>query len=263
MTVPYIMESPNEGDRLEQKTDAAAAEEQLQHCGLHRGMSALDAGCGTGAVTRVISRIAAPARVVGIDQSSLRLKQARILSADTDLPIEFIEGDILAIPFPDRTFDFSWSRFLFQYLPRPADALAELCRVTRSGGTVAVADLDGQIEQFFPLPDALSAMLSESLELLAKTGFDPRVGRKLFHLFHTAGLHDIRIQVQPYQVYAGALPECDLENWRLKLTTTANYLIELTGERERFEHFRDEMLKHLTRPDTFYYCSLVIATGTV
>jgi ubiquinone/menaquinone biosynthesis C-methylase UbiE len=260
---PYVMESPREGARLEAKTDPAASEQQLRATGLRRNMQALDVGCGTGAVTRVMASIAAPGRVVGVDNSVSRLEQARKLAGAGGLDMQFIEGDARRLPLPSSSFDYAWSRFLFEYLPEPERALAELVRVTRPGGIVVVADLDGQLERFYPLEGFVEADLLEALRLLGEANFDPWVGRKLYHWFYCANLRHISVRVLPYQVYAGGLPERDLTNWREKLHTAANYLIQRTGERERWERSRDALLAQIGRPGVFYYSSLIIVWGAV
>lgn len=259
----YIMESPREGARLEAKHDALTSGQQLRTTGLRRGMRALDVGCGTGAVTRTMAKIVAPGRVVGVDSSAARLAQARELAAAEGLEAEFIEGNAYRLPLPSATFDYSWSRFLFEYLSEPERALAELVRVTRPGGTVVVADLDGQLEQFYPLEASVQSELLEGLRLLGRSGFDPRVGRKLYYWFCRAGFSDISVRVEPYQVYAGGLPERDFTNWREKLTIAKEFLIEHTGERARWERSYDAFLTQLGRADIFYYCSLIIVRGTV
>src|SRR5262245_31959507 len=114
---------------------------------------------------------AAPGRVVGVDRSAERLAQGQRLAADQGLAIDFLRGDAMRLPVPAAGVDFAWSRFLFQYLPAPASALAELVRVVRPGGVVAVADLDGQFGQFYPLDSGVQEDLTEALRLLAETGF--------------------------------------------------------------------------------------------
>ncbi len=259
----YLMENPREAERLEAKTDPAVAEEQLRWAGLQSGMRGLEVGCGSGAVTRVMARLASPQRATGVDQSRDRLAEARRLAGQHQLDIEFIEGDALRLPFAREEFDFAWSRFLLQYLPHPERALAELVRVTGRGGIVTVADLDGQIEQFHPLEKSLRADLDEALRLLSKTGFDPRVGRKLHHMFLRAGLRDLRVRVTPYQVYAGRLGEGDLANWRTKIETTMALLIQRTGARRRWTRFCERFVEQLQRPDLFYYCTMIQVRGIV
>jgi ubiquinone/menaquinone biosynthesis C-methylase UbiE len=257
------MESVQEGARLEAKTDAKAAAQQLRSVGLAEGMRAVDMGCGTGAVTRVMARLAGPGRVVGVDLSASRLATARELANRDGLTIDFRPGLATSLPAPTGFFDFSWARFLFQYLPEPELALRELVRVTRPGGIVAVADLDGQLDQIYPMDPALRVELVEAMRLLGSTGFDPLVGRKLFSWFQRAGLVDVSVQVQPYQVYAGGVPDHEWSNWQTKLAVGTQRLVDLSGERPRWEAFRDDYLAWLRRPDVFYYASLILVRGTV
>ena len=51
-----------------------------------------------------------------------------------------MEGDITALPFPDGSFDVVGSRMVLHHVARPEQAIAELTRVTRPGGTLLVAD---------------------------------------------------------------------------------------------------------------------------
>jgi ubiquinone/menaquinone biosynthesis C-methylase UbiE len=259
----YIMESPEEGARLEKKTDAVTVARQLRLTGLRPHMRALDVGCGTGAVTRVMAGLAAPGSATGIDVSGSRLEEARRLAARGDAAIAFLPGEATDLPLPSASFDYVWSRFLFQYLPDPERALAEMIRVAVPGGTVVVADLDGQIEQFYPLDACAELGLRSALALLAESGFDPRVGRKLFNWFRKAGLQDVTVHCQPYQVYGGGVPESELANWRQKVETVTRRLIAQTGDRDHWEAFRAAFLAQIQHPDTFYYSTLILVQGIV
>jgi ubiquinone/menaquinone biosynthesis C-methylase UbiE len=258
-----LIEHAQEGARREAKRDAAFVAAQLQLTGLRAGMDALDLGCGTGAVTRVMTTIVGPGRVVGVDYSPARLAEARTLAGQQGLEIEFVEGAATRLPLPDAGFDYTWSRFLFAYLPAPAQALTEMVRVTRPGGSVVVGDLDGQIAQLHPLSTALRAELGEALRVLGAMGFDPWVGRKLHGWFYQAGLRDITVHVLPYQVYTGGVPAEEMGNWRANLRAGIRRLVEHTGERARWERFHEAMLEEIQRPDVFYYCTLILVRGTV
>jgi ubiquinone/menaquinone biosynthesis C-methylase UbiE len=258
----YLMESTTEGDRLEAKTDPEIAREQLTWAGLRPGMQAVDVGCGTGAVTRIMARMAMPGAAIGIDVSADRLNQARRLAPEQGDGIAFLAGDANTLPIPDNAVDFAWSRFLFEYLSSPERALAEMLRVTRPGGVIAVADLDNQLDAFYPLDEPLRSALALARQLLGTIGFDPWVGRKLFTWFQRARLEDIRVCVTPHQIYAGGLRERDLANWRQKLATAADRLAQLSGESHRWEFVARELLALLQRPDGFYYSTLVMVRGT-
>src|SRR5215212_8159273 len=71
-------------------TDAAA---HLQLTGLRAGMDALDVGCGSGAVTRVMSTIVGPGRVTGVDPRPRRVAAARTLATVRGIEIEFLVGE--------------------------------------------------------------------------------------------------------------------------------------------------------------------------
>ena len=259
----YLMDSASEGMRLEAKTIASVAEAQLRRVGLARGMTALDVGCGSGAVTRVMSSIVGGEGAVGVDGSAARVDLAIHLAGEAASAACFVQGSADELPFEDVSFDLAWSRFLFEYLPAPQAVLREMIRVVKPGGIVAVADLDHQLQTFQPMPDSLASELNVALQLLRANGLDPEVGRKLFPWFHAAGLQNIRVQVQTHQLYAGPMPERDLANWTQKLQTSAARLTALTGEAARWKQLTTEMQALFTKDDFFYYAPLIIVSGTV
>src|SRR5437870_889981 len=129
----YLMENPAEADRLEAKTDASTTERLLALVGLPEGVRALDAGAGTGAVARVMSRMVGPSGVVvALDQSTERLKHGRRLARDAGVEnLTFMRADLSEDPLPLDHFDFVWCRFVFEYLQDPDRVLANLVRSTR------------------------------------------------------------------------------------------------------------------------------------
>lgn len=263
LTTSYLMESVDEGERLERKTDPIAVGEQLLMTGLRLGMRGLDVACGTGAVTRVMAKIAGPGRITGLDMSAERLTSARLFAQREHVDVTFAQGTADALPFPSASFDYTHARFLFEYLPKHGEVLGEMIRVTRPGGYVVVADLDGQIDGLYPMDEGLRQDVDDALSLLSAHGFDPRVGRKLYTLFTAAGLRQLKVRVVPYQVYSGGLPEGDIWNWRAKLTTSARFLAQQTGDVERWARFQGNYLAHLTARDAFYHSSLILMQGRV
>ncbi len=259
----YLREYALESVEGAAATDATVAAAHLQLTGLRAGMDALDVGCGSGAVTRVMSTIVGPSRVTGVDSSRTRVIAARRLATERGIEIEFLEGAATGLPLPAASFDYTWSRFGFAALPHPARALAELVRVTRPGGTVVVGDLDGQGAQFHPLSPALQEEVGEALRLLGVTGWDPWVGRKLYGWGYQAGLRALTVHVLPYQMITGGVPANELEHWRTLLGQWTQRLVAHTGERARWAHFRATLLEELQRPDLFYYCNLILVRGTV
>ena len=94
-----------------------------------------DVGCGTGALAHTVLRTAEPARVVGVEPSQPFAAAAR---AGTDDPrFDVRSGTAESIPAEDGEFDRVVSGLVLNFVPHPIDGLAEMRRVTRTGGTVA------------------------------------------------------------------------------------------------------------------------------
>lgn len=260
---PYLMESEAEGRRLETKTVADTTLRQLELVGLRPGMRCIDVGCGTGAVSRLMASIAGPQLVLGLDASGRRIEEARSYAASRRIEVDFVEGDAERIDAPDGGFDFCWSRFLYEYLPRPRAVLREMVRVTRPGGIVAVGDLDAQLEHFHGLVPQAEGYLREILSELDRSGFDRRVGRRLYGWFLESGLHDIEVHVMPHQVFAGGLPEREQVNWSQKLEVMVPRMIERGGDAATWRAAHELLLEQLRDPRLFYYSTLVLVRGIV
>ncbi len=259
----YVMESQEEGSRLESKTDANFTREQLRQVRLATGMRVLDAGAATGAVARIMAELVGPdGRVCAMDRSEARLAQGRGLAEAAGITnLEFKPGDMEAMPFEDGTFDLSWSRFVFQYLGEPLKALKEMVRVTRVGGRVVVSDLDGYGINHWPV----SERLERGLQVLTRSlvgRFDPLVGRKLFHLFRQVGLAEVKVHATPYHLYPGAAPLEHLSNWEKKLETIRPHVAEAFGGMDEYDTFARESLALLKDPDSFTYSVLITVEGT-
>lgn len=102
------------------------------------GIQWLDVACGTG--NSAIPAARAGAQVTGVDIATNLLEQARQRAAAEHLDIRFEEGDAEEIPHPDRSFDFVVSMFGAMFAPRPERVAAELLRVCKPGGTIAMAN---------------------------------------------------------------------------------------------------------------------------
>jgi SAM-dependent methyltransferase len=103
--------------------------------GVRPGQEVLDAACGTGIVARTVAdRLAGDGRVVGLDLNDAMLAVARQVRPD----LEWRQGDVAALPFPDRSFDVVLCQMALMFVPDRTAALREMARVTRPGGTVAL-----------------------------------------------------------------------------------------------------------------------------
>jgi SAM-dependent methyltransferase len=98
------------------------------------GQRWVDVGCGTGIFTKSILSRCAPARVDGIDPSDSQLGYARMRPGVQDAI--FRQGNALALPYADASFDIAVMALVIHFVPDPAKGVAEMVRVVRPGGWV-------------------------------------------------------------------------------------------------------------------------------
>lgn len=107
---------------------------------LPRNLVLADIGCGTGSLSFELARFAK--KVIGIDLSQEMLRRARNLAKERQLlNVEFRQGDALKLRLKSQSVDATFCVMVLHFLPDPQTAVAELCRITRAGGTVVLVDL--------------------------------------------------------------------------------------------------------------------------
>ena len=113
------------------------------------GTRMLDVACGTGNLSWAAAR--AGAVVTGIDIAPNLIETARARASAEGLKINFDEGDAEQLPYGDASFDTVVTMFGAMFAPRPEMAAAELLRVCRPGGRIAMANWtpSGFIGQMF------------------------------------------------------------------------------------------------------------------
>lgn len=98
----------------------------------------MDLACGTGTVTRLaLESVGSTGRVVGLDISAGMLTVARSVPSPEGR-IEWKEGDALAIPFHDESFDIVTCQLGLQFFPDRAKAVGEMKRVLFPNGRLGV-----------------------------------------------------------------------------------------------------------------------------
>jgi ubiquinone/menaquinone biosynthesis C-methylase UbiE len=125
------------------------AEQFFRRLGVTPGTRLLDVGCGAGRLALIAAR--AGAQVIGCDISTNWLEKARARAAAERLEITFEEGDAESLPYEDAQFDAVVSLIGAMFAPRPDRVAAELTRVCRPGGMIAMANWtpDGFAGQMF------------------------------------------------------------------------------------------------------------------
>lgn len=131
------------------------------------GVSVLDVGCGKGAYIHNLLMDVSGAKYTAVDIST------KVMSFIKDTAVERKEGSLTEIPYPDDTFDFTYTTEALEHAVDIESAVRELCRVTRPGGEVLILDKNiekigaleiGEWEQWFDvekLRDELGKHCSE------------------------------------------------------------------------------------------------------
>lgn len=106
------------------------------------GQAVLDVGCGSGRYMLHALRRGA-ARVTGVDLSPHMLARAgtELAALHADAPVALVQGSLVALPLPDARADLTVCGLVVGHLDDLRQALAELRRVTRPGGTLLCSDV--------------------------------------------------------------------------------------------------------------------------
>jgi ubiquinone/menaquinone biosynthesis C-methylase UbiE len=151
------------------------------------GQRVLDVACGTGVVAReVADRFGPDVTVVGVDLNEAMLTVARRLRPD----IEWRQGDVAALPFPDSSFDVVLCQAGLMFFPDARQALSEMARVVTPPGVVAVQVWDRMEAQIGYVPFAEVAARHAGPEAMDLIGTYFTLGDvdALRALFATSGL---------------------------------------------------------------------------
>jgi SAM-dependent methyltransferase len=159
---------------------AKSAEGFVDRLSIQPGARVLDVACGTGNLAIPAARQGA--HVSGIDIAPNLLEQARQRAAEEGLKATFEEGDAEQLPYPDAHFDLVITMFGAMFGPRPDVVAAELARVCRPGGTIAMANWtpEGFVgkqfalgNRYVPPPDGIPAPVLWGNEQMVRQRLGP------------------------------------------------------------------------------------------
>ena len=109
------------------------ADQLVEVVGLRPGQRALDVGCGPGALTARLVTVLGPEAVSAVDPSEPFVAAARERFPGTDITL----GTAESLDFADDTFDVAMASLVVHFMADPTAGLAQMARVTRTGGLVA------------------------------------------------------------------------------------------------------------------------------
>jgi len=161
---------------------------------LEPGMSLLDAGCGPGTVTTGLARAVSPGDVVGLDAAPGVLDHARAHASEERVDnVTFIAGDVYGLDFAVGEFDVVYANQLLQHLADPVRAIAEMRRVLKPGGLLAVRDADYATMSPHPKFPEFPDWNELYHQVAYRNNAEPDAGRTLPAWVRAAGLGEIEI----------------------------------------------------------------------
>ena len=174
-----------------------AYEAMVRWVGFQPGWHVLDAGCGSGSFLPLLAaQVGATGKVSALDLApeNIAAVEARIKSKPLACPVEARVGSVLALPYPDHTFDAVWNANVSQYLTDDElrQMLAEFKRVTKPSGVVAIKEYTDQYWQ----DSVLNCAFGRWIDAMVRMGDLSMIGRlratDLPRYAREAALRDIR-----------------------------------------------------------------------
>ncbi|HEY7079200.1 MAG TPA: methyltransferase domain-containing protein, partial [Nitrososphaeraceae archaeon] len=189
----FFIKFVDEGNKIESVQACKKLMSSLLNIG--NNQSILDVGCGTGDdVISLAELVGNTGRVTGVDNSEKMIMEARKryeLKAKEKLPtVEFHIGNVLHLDFADNSFDCSRAERLLIHIDDPRKAIAEMVRVTKSGGRIVIFDLDMDGAMVNHNNRTLTRKI---MHLMCYSVVNGWIGRQLPSLFKEAGLRNIKI----------------------------------------------------------------------
>lgn len=158
------------------------------------GEFVVDVGCGPGLLTQSLAEAVAPdGAVLGLDLSASMLALARERCAP--IPhIALARADAIRLPVPSGAADAVTATQVLLYVERPDTAIAEMRRVLRPGGRVAIVETDWQTAVVSAADTALTRRMFDAWDRAVP---NPRLPLRLGTLLRDAGFTSVRVEAVP------------------------------------------------------------------
>lgn len=179
----------------------------------------LEAGCGVGSQTKIIAPKNPSCHFTSIDISVTSLEKAKTMIQALNIKNVMLQiGDIFDLHFEAESFDHIIVCFVLEHLSNPVQALLNLKKVLRKGGTITVIEGDHGSAYFYPRSDAAQKTINCQVQLQALNGGNALIGREIYPLLYKAGFSDCL--VSPRMVYVDSSKPLLVEGF-IKNTFTA------------------------------------------
>ncbi|MGH3872079.1 MAG: methyltransferase domain-containing protein [Pseudonocardiaceae bacterium] len=227
------------------------SERLLERLGISSGQRALDVGCGPLGVLDLLSaRVGPTGEVVGLDNEPRMIEFAEGTIAEHGLTnVELVQGDAVSTGLPADYFDLAHERLVLINVPSPQDVVAEMIRVVRPGGWIAVENTDMTAWSCEPAHPAWTVLFEALIAAWKAAGLDPFIGRRMPALLRHAGLTDISVDAHAH-IWRSSDP---YQTLLLTFIGIFRDRIINGGFRtaEQLDGLTAELREHLAQPETF------------
>jgi SAM-dependent methyltransferase len=195
---PYLLGYRRaEQDRLERQAEELAADSSalFDRIGVGAGWRVVEIGCGPrGCLPLLAERVGAGGRVVGVERSAEQAETARRFAAANGLAnVEVLDRDARDTGLAAGIFDLATARLVLVNVPRPEEIVAEMVRLVRPGGFVALHEPDATTQRCDP-PHPAFARLVELLGAYGeRNGIDRSIVLRVPRMLRAHGLVDVGV----------------------------------------------------------------------
>jgi SAM-dependent methyltransferase len=147
-----------------------------------------------GVLHLLVERVGPAGRVVGLDREPRMVEYGRQLAERRGLQIDVIEADATATGLPDESFDLVHARTLLLNVSNPVEILAEMVRIAKPGGVVALQEPDAAAWGCDPPHPAFEILRAAIVDAYRDTGKDFNIGRRIARMLRGSGLSDVQVR---------------------------------------------------------------------
>ncbi|CAJ0550577.1 Ff.00g105070.m01.CDS01 [Fusarium sp. VM40] len=176
----------------------------------------LDVGAGSGTISTSLAKYMPEGEITATDISDEILARAKEYADSQGVSnIKFQQANIFELPFPDSTFDVTHAHQVLCHLGAPVDAIREMLRVTKPGGTVSLRESDMHMWCIWPELPALLKFHELQIKNIAGKGGQDKGGRQLLSWALEAGASRQEIALS-FGTWCYSTPE-DKKAWGLAM----------------------------------------------
>lgn len=257
----YSMDAEIEASRLEEQVFQInyLLAEELKSFKFSPNEKVLDAGCGTGVLSRYLMTAKNVKYIDGFDSSELRIKQAQnILRTHGLNGINFSVQNLSCIdPQFYSSYDTVICRYVLEHVEDPVQVLKELKKTLKPQGKIIVIDLDGV---FVNLQSNNTLFHKHMNHFKRRIKFDLNIGSKLPILMKQAGFTNIQWKVELLCCKDDSLIQ-ERDNTIKRFLAFANHYESVFDTFEEFNEFQNVYLSEMMKPENTLVFNKYICSG--